>query len=205
MRTNQEYKNLALSKLKGNWKPAVITSLVYTLIAVVFSIIAEKVSDSDLLALILVLVEMVVLMPLAVGYSNAFRLMLIKDDYNLLNNMVGIAKTDCKRNILGMLLMAVKILLWTLLLIIPGIVKSYAYMLTPYILHDKPEIGFKEASSLSDEMMKGHKMDLFLIWLGYMGFALLSILALGIPLLWLYPYYQVVLAKFYEEVKVTAV
>jgi uncharacterized membrane protein len=51
------------------------------------------------------------------------------------------------------------------------------------------------------EMMKGHKMDLFLMWLGYVGFALLSILALGIPLLWLYPYYQVVLAKFYEEIK----
>ena len=96
-------------------------------------------------------------------------------------------------------------LLWTLLLIIPGIIKSLAYSLAPYILADNPEISANEALNQSVKMMKGYKMRLFLMWLGYMGFALLSILALGIPLLWLHPYYQAVLAKFYEDVKANAI
>jgi uncharacterized membrane protein len=91
--------------------------------------------------------------------------------------------------------------LWTLLLIVPGIIKSLSYALAPYILAENPELTANEAINRSMEMMKGHKMDLFLIILGYAGFALLSVLALGIPLLWIHPYYQAVFAKFYEEVK----
>lgn len=201
MKTNQEYKNLALSKLKGNWKPAVITSLVYVLVCAVFSAIVNLVSDSDLLVVILTIVQMLILLPLVVGYSNAFRYMLVKGDYNLLHNMVDIAKADVKRNALGMLLMAVKTMLWSLLLLIPGLIKSYAYRLTPYILNDKPEIGFKEASSLSDEMMKGHKFDLFWLDLSFIGWMLLGILTLGIGYLWLQPYMLTASAAFYEDVK----
>ena len=95
--------------------------------------------------------------------------------------------------------------LWALLLVVPGIIKSLSYALAPYILADNPELKADEAINRSMEMMKGHKMDLFLIILGYVGLALLSLIALGIPLLWLYPYYQVVLAKFYEEVKAAAI
>jgi uncharacterized membrane protein len=88
-----------------------------------------------------------------------------------------------------------------LLLIVPGIIKSLSYAMAPYILAENPEIKANDAINQSMKIMEGHKMDLFLIILGYVCFSLLSILALGIPLLWLYPYYQVVMAKFYEEVK----
>lgn len=87
------------------------------------------------------------------------------------------------------LLIMIFTFLWTLLLIVPGIIKSLSYSLAPYILADNPELTANEAINRSMQMMQGHKMDLFLIVLGYAGFALLSILALGIPLLWLYPYY----------------
>ena len=87
------------------------------------------------------------------------------------------------------------------MLIIPGIIKALSYSLAPFILADNPEFSANQAIDQSMKMMKGHKMDLFLMMLGYMGLIMLSILALGIPLLWLAPYYQAVLAKFYEEVK----
>lgn len=88
-----------------------------------------------------------------------------------------------------------------MLLIVPGIIKSLSYALAPYILAENPELTANQAINKSMAMMKGYKMQLFLISLGYALLSLLSIVALGIPLLWLYPYYQVVMAKFYEEVK----
>lgn len=201
MKTNQEYKNLALSKLKGNWKPAVIAALVYYLVSFVFVLISGATESSVLITLIVAAVEFCVLLPLGVGLYNTFRIMLLKEDYNLLPNMVNIAKVDYKRNLIGMLFMGLKVILWTLLLIIPGLVKSYAYMLTPYILKDNPEVSAKEASSLSDEMMKGHKFDLFYLHLSFIGWIFLSIITCGIGFLWLMPYMLTAMAGFYEDVK----
>lgn len=201
MKTNQEYKNLALSKLKGNWKPAVIAALVYYLVSFVFVLISGATESSVLITLIVAAVELCVLLPLGVGLYNTFRIMLLKEDYNLLPNMVNIAKVDYKRNLIGMLFMGLKVILWTLLLIIPGLVKSYAYMLTPYILKDNPEVSAKEASSLSDEMMKGHKFDLFYLHLSFIGWMILSVITCGIGFLWLMPYMLTAMAGFYEDVK----
>ena len=101
------------------------------------------------------------------------------------------------------LLTAIYTFLWTLLLIVPGIIKGLSYFLAPYILVDNPELNAEQAICRSMEMMKGHKMDLFLITLGYVGLGILSMFLLFIPMLWLMPYYQTVYAKFYEEIKAT--
>jgi uncharacterized membrane protein len=106
-----------------------------------------------------------------------------------------------KKSVGVYLLMYIFTFLWTLLLIVPGIIKSLSYMLAPYILAENPEMTANQAIEKSMKMMKGHKMDLFLIYLGYLGFSLLSIVGLCIPLLWIMPYYFTVFAKFYEEVK----
>ncbi|MBQ2958658.1 MAG: DUF975 family protein [Alistipes sp.] len=84
---------------------------------------------------------------------------------------------------------------------IPGIIKGLSYSMAPYILLDNPEITAEEAICRSMEMMRGHKMDLFLMGLGYAGLAILSGFLLCIPLLWLVPYYVTVLTKFYEDLK----
>ena len=80
--------------------------------------------------------------------------------------------------------------------------------MAPYILADNPELSSEQAICRSMEMMEGHKMDYFLIWLGYLVLALLSILLLYIPMLWIAPYYQVVFTNFYlglkEEAKTVA-
>ena len=95
-------------------------------------------------------------------------------------NYGGIVKT--------MLLTDIFIFLWSLLLIIPGIVKSYSYRMVPYILADNPNIGVKKAIALSNEMTMGHKFNMFVLDLSFIGWYLLGILALGIGVLFVLPY-----------------
>lgn len=87
------------------------------------------------------------------------------------------------------------------LLIIPGIVKSYSYALTPYILKDHPELKFNAAIEESMRMMNGYKMKLFLLDLSFIGWALLTILTFGIGVLFLEPYVSASRAAFYEDLK----
>ena len=70
-----------------------------------------------------------------------------------------------------------------------------------YILVEKPELSANEAIELSIKMMDGRKMDLFLLYLSFIGWAILAIFTLFIGYLWLYPYMYTSLAAFYEDVK----
>ncbi|MBR4578224.1 MAG: DUF975 family protein [Oscillospiraceae bacterium] len=75
------------------------------------------------------------------------------------------------------------ILLWSLLLIVPGIVKGYAYRLVPYLLNENPNIDAREALDLSSRMMKGNKSSAFVYDLSYIGWYLLGVFTLGILLI----------------------
>lgn len=99
------------------------------------------------------------------------------------------------------IVMIVYVFLWALLLIIPGIVKAIAYSMTFFILADDPTLGAREALKKSRAMMNGYKWKYFFLNLRFLGWALLCILTLGIGFLWLIPYVQVTLAKFYEDLK----
>ncbi len=99
------------------------------------------------------------------------------------------------------LLMVLFILLWTLLLIIPGIIASYAYAMTFFVIADDPAVGPLQAITRSKEMMRGNKWKLFCLFWRFFGWALLCILTLGIGFLWLAPYIQTTLAHFYEDVR----
>ena len=100
-----------------------------------------------------------------------------------------------------MVWMSVLMFLWTLLFIIPGIVKAFAYSMTPFILDENPELTPVEAIHRSRMMMKGHKFDLFWLYLSFIGWGILCLFTAGIGFLWLVPYVQTAEAAFYEEVK----
>jgi uncharacterized membrane protein len=92
--------------------------------------------------------------------------------------------------------------LWSLLLIIPGIVKAFGYSMAFYIMHDNPGIKPLEALKRSQIMMKGYKFKLFLLEISFIGWMFLcSIFTLGIGYLWLYPYISLSIANFYENLK----
>lgn len=91
--------------------------------------------------------------------------------------------------------------LWSLLLIIPGIIASYRYAMVNYIMVDNPELGVFGAIKRSKEIMVGHKMDLFVLQLSFIGWLLLSALTLGILMLYVTPYMNVTFANFYNSIK----
>ncbi len=91
--------------------------------------------------------------------------------------------------------------LWSLLLIIPGLIKSLSYAMTPYIMAENPGMKAGDAITRSKEMMDGYKADLFVLRLTFIGWDLLAALTLGIGNLWLNPYKHASEAAFYQELK----
>ena len=208
MKTNSEIRQESLSIMKGNWTSGVVVVLLLCVAATLCSIPASLIglsgseASSSISEILNLLVAIFIFYPLAMSMVIMF-LSFVKSGEKLSAKglTLGFKSPLYGKSIVLYLLIAIYTFLWSLLLIVPGIIKSLSYALAPYILAENPELKANEAIEKSMAMMNGHKMQLFLMWLGYVGFALLSALALGIPLLWLYPYYQVVMVKFYEEVK----
>ena len=96
--------------------------------------------------------------------------------------------------------MSLFIFLWSLLLIIPGIIAAYAYSQVFYILADNPSLSGMEALDQSKQMMKGRKWKYFCLCMRFVGWSILCIFTLGIGYIWLAPYMAVSLANFYRDV-----
>lgn len=91
--------------------------------------------------------------------------------------------------------------LWSLLLVVPGIIKAMAYSQAMYIIAENPGMGAREALKKSEEMMNGHKMELFMLQLSFLGWILLGACTLGILYIWLIPYMQATMTNFYNGLK----
>ena len=142
-----------------------------------------------------------VVMPLSVGFINALRKLLVQGDNELPGNMYKMATGNYWHKVWGMFLMMLFTFLWSLLFIIPGIVKAFSYSMTPFILEEHPELGANEAIDHSRAMMKGHKFDLFWLILSFIGWGFLCLFTFGIGYLWLVPYMSTSISAFYEDVK----
>ncbi|EOV9526534.1 DUF975 family protein [Bacillus cytotoxicus] len=84
--------------------------------------------------------------------------------------------------------------------IIVSIIAYFSYAMTFYILVENPEYSVLQALKESKFIMKGHKLDLFLLWLSFIGWGILAMFTLGIGLLWLYPYFTTTTAHFYQYI-----
>ena len=89
--------------------------------------------------------------------------------------------------------------LWSLLFVIPGIVKSFGYAMTPFLMAEDPNLTAKEAIKLSQEKMMGHKGELFCLDLSFIGWDLLAALTGGIGHIFLNPYVNAAYAAFYRD------
>lgn len=137
--------------------------------------------------------------PMTVGYC-AFNLSLVRGE-NLDISRLFSGFGNFGTNFAAGLLMAIFTFLWSLLFFIPGIVKSYAYSMTPYILNDNPGMGPSEAITESRRMMNGHKWQLFVLHLSFLGWIILTALTCGILSIYVSPYMKATEAAFYEEIK----
>ena len=209
---NQDYKNSALDALKGSWSESIVTAIVYFAIAAVCTApSALQGNGSDLLWVSpvlfvaasgsTILLSLLFLSPLQVGYYNTFKRLHREGDTGLVGNLFSQGFGNWGHIVLGQLLMGIFIFLWSLLLIVPGIIKAYSYAMTPYILVDRPELSVRDAIRLSGRMMSGRKLDLFCLHLSFIGWMLLCILTLGIGILFLSPYMMTAQAAFYQDVR----
>ena len=96
--------------------------------------------------------------------------------------------------------MSIFTFLWSLLLVIPGIIKSYSYSMAGFIMSENPEMSAKEAMEVSMRMMKGNKWRLFCLQLSFIGWGILCVFTVGIGYLWLNPYMNAATAAFYDEI-----
>ena len=88
--------------------------------------------------------------------------------------------------------------LWSLLLVVPGIVKHYEYLMVPYIIAENPAMDYKEAFQISKQMMDGEKMEAFIMDLSFLGWYLLSAVTCGLlAIFYVNPYVQESFAEMY--------
>ena len=177
-------KQNAKASLSGNWGTAIGVFLIYCVIAGVLS-------STGIGGLFIGL--------LTFGLCSAF-LAVVRVKTMKIENLF-----DCTKNFgtvfVASILQGIYPFLWTLLFYIPGIVKSYSYAMTNYILIDNPNMTANEAITESRKMMNGHKFDLFILDLSFIGWYILSSFTFGILLLYVQPYHLAARAEFYENIR----
>ena len=110
------------------------------------------------------------------------------------NSYMNVVKTQFLRDLFTSL--------WSLLLVVPGIIKSYEYRMMPYILAENPDIDYKDAFRLSKEMMDGEKWNTFVLDVSFIGWVLLSAITCGIlALFYVTPYTNLTNAELYAVLR----
>lgn len=225
MKHNVQIRQEARELMRGKWLKGAMIALIYMAVAALITYVTSGNPDeSDLNKLLLslatqLLASIVILYPLQVGFAMVWLKLARTGNGPELKPLLGGFTRRYHKSAMGtLLLMQIYTVLWTLLLIVPGIIKSIEYAMTPFIVADEPELGCNEAIEKSMAMMRGKRWQFFKIILGMIGWIILAVIpcavlgvyvheALALPLLLvvicalLLPYYQTVFAKFYLTVK----
>ena len=187
MKTISTLKNEAREALRGNWGIAAVSTFLV-------SVICGSTCGAPGLGYFFLAV------PIEYGFSIAI-LKLLRGDNLLVDNTFSSAFDNYIHKVGTGALCWIYIFLWSLLLIVPGIIKALAYAMVPFILEDEPTLSAEETLRRSSTMMAGHKWDLFVLYLSFIGWWFLSILTLGIGFFFLTPYVRATVSSFYEDLK----
>ncbi|OEH85290.1 hypothetical protein BHU72_04125 [Desulfuribacillus stibiiarsenatis] len=198
MKVNAELKVQAKNSLEGNWGLATGVVVVVWLLTAAFIGDNANHSDGDF-ASFMSLVSLLLSGPLTFGLKTIYLKFIRRQEASFPNIFEGF--TYFIQTFILHILKTIFIVLWLLLLIIPGIIAILRYSMAYYIMVDNPGIGGYEAIRRSKEMMKGHKGRLFYLWLSFLGWFLLGIITFGIGFLYVAPYYEATLAAFYQDLK----
>lgn len=170
--------------ISNNWQDLFVGYILFSVISGVFT--------STYVGIIL-------LGPLAVGYS-VYMLSLIRKKDQKVENLFDGFKNCFANSLVAGILSYLFIFLWSLLFVIPGIVKAIAYSMVPFLQAEDSNLKGNDALRKSEELMKGHKWEYFKLMFGFIGWILLSILTFGILyVLYVGPYMQAAKAHFYQE------
>ncbi len=143
---------------------------------------------------------------LLVGYNFFCTHYYLMDSNPTIGDIFSKSFDNYGRKLGGTLWMSLWIYLWSLLFVIPGIIKGIAYSMTPYILANEPDVEATQALKLSMRMTDGHKWDIFVMGLSFLGWELLSALTCGIlDIFYVGPYRNAAMAGLYLELRANAV
>ena len=220
---SKELRRAGLDALRGNWKTAILTYFVASLfgatvtsgagfsanfnvetsleefigtippnMATVFAVVTTVFS-------ILSIVSLIIGGAMRMGYAK-YNLNLVDRKEAKFNNLFSMMNYKWKGFCMNFF-MGLYTFLWSLLFAIPGLIKSYAYSMTPFIMSENPQMSASEAITASKELMDGHKWDLFCLALSFIGWDLLCLLTLGIGNIFLRPYREAAYAAFYCSIR----
>ncbi len=137
--------------------------------------------------------------PITVGMMEFYKRADKNDNPSVEN--IGSGFNNFSNAMVAFILSTIFIMLWSLLLIIPGIIKSYAYAMTFYLVNKDSSLSGKDAIALSQKMMKGYKWKLFVLQLSFIGWILLDMLTFGLlGIFYVTPYMQQSFYNFYDKV-----
>ncbi len=190
--TRQQIKELSKQQLgssifSNKWLMALVVCLIVEVIAAVAGTIPFA--------------ALIISGPFSFGVSYLFlKLVRTGQDIKIEDSFKGFTEDFGGNCVLGIMI-AIFTFLWALLFIIPGIVKSYSYSMAFFIKVDHPDYDWKTCIKESMKMMDGHKMDLFIMDLSFIGWIIVGSCLCGIGLLWVEPYMQTARTNFYESIK----
>lgn len=211
-----DYRAIAREKLAGNWKIAVIVALIAFFLggliatsnvniniqvdedtAIVIPSIQTWLINTLRIGTILSIVQFIIGGVIRQGYATH----LLKqhdgeelDIKDLFSQFHRFGDGFCLRLLEGLF-----VALWTLLLIVPGIIAAYSYAMAPFIMAENPEMTASEALGASKALMNGHKWELFCLGFSFIGWNLLGTLTLGIGALFVVPYVNAAYTAFYRN------
>lgn len=214
-RESHELKKAALEQLRGKWLQAVLICFIAWLLTQAFSSgnmwgqtvhytringrFMRVAADSNPFKTIGGIINFILGGAISYGVAGFF-LKLVRNENPMIENLFN-GFNYFVNTFLVNLVVTIFTFLWTLLLIVPGIIALFRYSMVYFIMNDNSEIGVMEAINLSGEMMKGHKGRLFCLWISFIGWFILGLIPCGIGLLWVIPYYTAAKANFYEDLK----
>jgi uncharacterized membrane protein len=186
LKSNEELRAESRGFLSGFWGPSVLTHLIYSILLGAASGFAG-------------IGNLIIGGPMDLGLATFFLSLKRNGNAKIEDLFKGFSVFES--SVILYLVRMVFVVLWSLLLIIPGIVAALGYSMAIYILHDNPGLTGMEALARSKEMMDGYKGKLFSLYLSFIGWAFLCVFTFGIGYLWLAPYIKATEASFYENLK----
>lgn len=214
--TRKELKDNAKQSLRGNWGWAIIVFLITAIIFGIFTGAGHWLDETYInydgtnifYQFASPIGSILLWIGSFIGLSRNIAFLELRDDQKeekpymaafsvFTENRFGPELINC-------VLVSIFTFLWTWLLIIPGIIKAYSYSMTPYIVKDMvasgKQVSATDGINASKELMKGHKMALFIFDLSFLGWNILAAITCGIGYLWVTPYYQTAKANFYRHI-----
>lgn len=193
--------NLNMEELEGGVEPEVIDSFLHSISPVYIMMFLMIL----LVSLVIGICAALLLTNVVIVGKNRYFLENREHKTDIMQLFYGFKNGRYSTNVWIMFMRDVYIFAWSLLFWIPGIIKGYSYMLVPYILAENTQLDRRRVFELSQEMMRGHKWEAFVLNLSFLGWHILSAMTMGLlSMLYVNPYMEATYAEFYSAIKAEA-